>query len=243
MLFVTCTPGLEPALADELRELGFAGRQVTGGFETNGDAARIAKLSRIASAVKQGRRELHADLYRRGYREEIGRAPMRETLAAGVLRLARYRGDEPLWDPMCGAGTLLIEAALIAYGIAPGDLKAGPTREPAALLKGTDLNAGALGVTRRNARRAGVALTLERADAAKIAPPEGGVPGLLASNFPYGKRVEKGDLQAVVENFAQRFRGWRFAFLMQGRLPVLKATEEHELSNGGLRCRLYVGVC
>lgn len=242
MLFVTCTPGLEPALAEELRELGFAGKQVTGGFETNGDSARIARESRIASAVKSGARELHADLYRRGYREEIGRAPMRETLAAGVLRLAKYRGTEPLWDPMCGAGTLLIEAALIAYGIAPGALKAGPTRQPAALLKGTDLNAGALGVTRRNARRAGVTLQLERADAAKIAPPPG-PPGLLVSNFPYGKRVEKGDLGAVVANFAAKFTGWRFAFLMQGRLTGLRAEAEHELSNGGLRCRLYVGVC
>ncbi len=242
MLFVTCTPGLEAALAEELRELGFRGREVTGGFETNGDFKRIAHHSRIASAVKQGGRELASDLYKRGYREEIGRAPMRETLAAGVLRLARYRGDEPVWDPMCGAGTLLIEAALIAHGIAPGDLKAGPTRKAAAMLKGTDLNAGALGVTRRNARRAGVTLELERADAAKIRPP-GGPPGLLVSNFPYGKRVEKGDLDAVLQNFAEHFRGWRFAFLMQGRLHVLKAAEEHELSNGGLRCRLYVGVC
>src|SRR5687768_10319289 len=48
VLFVTCTPGLEPALAEELRELGFTGKQVPGGFETNGDAARIARESRIA---------------------------------------------------------------------------------------------------------------------------------------------------------------------------------------------------
>lgn len=242
MLFVTCTPGLEPVLADELRELGFSGRSVTGGFETpSADWKRIALMSRIASQVKENRRDVTGELYKRGYREEIGRAPMRETLAAGVLRFAKYRGQEPLWDPMCGAGTLLIEAALIAHGIPPGDLKAGGT--PASFaLKGTDLNAGALGVTRRNARRAGVTLTLERADASKIAPPQG-PPGLLVSNLPYGKRVEKGDLDAVMTNFAAKFRGWRFAFLMQGRLHVLKATEEHELSNGGLRCRLFLGVC
>jgi len=241
-MFVTCTPGLEPALSQELRELGFEGRSVTGGFETHGDPDRVARLSRIASSVKVKGRDVTGELYRRGYREEVGRAPMRETLAAGVLRLAGYRGDEPFWDPMCGAGTLLIEAGLIAYGIAPGDLKAGPTRTPAHLLKGTDLNAGALGVTRRNARRAGVTLVLERADAAKIVPPPG-PKGLLAANFPYGKRVEKGDLTAVLENFARAFQGWRFAFLMQGRLQVLKASEEHAVSNGGLRCRLCVGVC
>ncbi len=242
-MFVTCTPGLEPALEQELRALGFDGRSVTGGFETHsGDVRRVVLQSRIASAVKEKGRDVATDLYRRGYREEVGRAPMRETLAAGVLQLAGYRGDEPFWDPMCGAGTLLIEAALIAHGIPPGDVKGGARRPAPALLKGTDLNSGALGVTRRNARRAGVTLVLERADAAKISPPPG-PPGLLAANFPYGKRVEKGDLVPVLENFARAFRGWRFAFLMQGRLEVLKASEEHALSNGGLRCRLCVGVC
>jgi putative N6-adenine-specific DNA methylase len=241
VLFVTCTPGLEPALAEELRELGFIGQEVKGGFETKGDPRRIARLSRIASEVKDQGHTLTGPLYQRGYREEIGRAPMRETLAAGVLRLAGYRGDEPLWDPMCGSGTLLIEAALIAYGIAPGDLRAGATRTPEALLKGSDLNAGALGVTRRNARRAGVTLDLERADAAKIRPV--GSPGLLIANLPYGKRVEKGDLTAVLSNFSTHFKGWRFALLMQGRLSGLTAHTEHSLSNGGLRCRLYVGVC
>lgn len=232
MIFVTCTPGLEPALAEELRELGFTGRQVTGGFETNGDPKRIELRSRIASRVGRGR-----ELYQRGYREEIGRAPMRETLAAGVLRLAGYRGDEPLWDPMCGSGTLLIEAALIACGIPPGDLKA-KGHAPKAMLRGTDLNAGALGVTRRNARRAGVTLELERADAAKIEPR--GAPGLLVANFPYGKRVAKGDLSAVVANLS-RFTGWRYAFLTQGRVGGLAPEQEHAVSNGGLRCQLLVG--
>jgi putative N6-adenine-specific DNA methylase len=235
-LFVSCTPGLEGALADELRELGFKGREVAGGFETHGDAARIERHSRIASRVNDGRL-----LYQRGYREEIGRAPMRETLAAGMLRLARYSGSEPLWDLMCGSGTLLIEAALIATGIAPGELGK-PARKAAALLKGTDLNAGALGVTRRNARRAGVfeALTLERADATKVKP--AGAPGLLVANLPYGRRVERLDLKAFTANLRASFHGWRFAFLLQGPLD-LEVTQEHALNNGGLRCRLCLGVC
>jgi putative N6-adenine-specific DNA methylase len=235
-VFVSCSAGLEPALAEELTALGFKGRSVTGGFETTGDPRRIELHSRIASRVNDGR-----ELYRRGYREEIGRAPLRETLAAGVLRLAGYDGTEPLWDPMCGSGTVLIEAALIATGTPPGDLKA-HGRAAAALLKGSDLNAGALGVTRRNARRAGLTLELVRADAAEIEPPPG-PKGLLVANLPYGKRVEKGDLTPVLENFATRFSGWRFALLTQGRLPVLTSLQQHELSNGGLRCRLYVGVC
>src|SRR5262249_60523080 len=59
-------------------------------------------------------------LHRRGWRQEISRAPMRETLAAGVLALAGYAPDRPLRDPVCGSGTLVIEAALVARSIAPG---------------------------------------------------------------------------------------------------------------------------
>ncbi len=59
-------------------------------------------------------------LHMRGYRQEIGRAPMRETLAAGMLRLARYDPGLPLWDVMCGSGTRVIEAAELAAGLAPG---------------------------------------------------------------------------------------------------------------------------
>jgi putative N6-adenine-specific DNA methylase len=236
-LFVSCTPGLESALAEELRELGFKGREVAGGFDTSGDSARVEQHSRIASRVNEGRL-----LYQRGYREEIGKAPMRETLAAGMLRLAGYSGHEPLWDLMCGSGTLLIEAALIATGTAPGQLGK-PTRKAAALLKGTDLNAGALGVTRRNARRAGVvdALTLERADATKVKP-SGAATGLLVGNLPYGKRVERLDLAAFTANLRQSFGGWRFAFLLQGKID-LEIRQEHALNNGGLRCRLCQGVC
>jgi putative N6-adenine-specific DNA methylase len=59
-------------------------------------------------------------LYRRGYRQEVSHAPLRETLGAGMLILAGYDGSEPLADPMCGSGTILIEAALIAQRRAPG---------------------------------------------------------------------------------------------------------------------------
>ena len=57
----------------------------------------------------------------------------------------------------------------------------------------------------------------------------------------FGKLLDQTDV--VMQNFAAKFKGWRFAFLMQGRLPVLTAKSDHAISNGGLRCRLYVGVC
>ncbi|HMK72555.1 MAG TPA: RNA methyltransferase, partial [Myxococcaceae bacterium] len=73
---------------------------------------RASGGTRLVLRIVEGSATLAADasgelLHRRGWRQEVGRAPMRETLAAGVLSLAGWRDDEPLWDPMCGSGTLL----------------------------------------------------------------------------------------------------------------------------------------
>lgn len=150
-------------------------------------------------------------LHRRGYRQETSRAPLRETLAAGILLWCGYDGREPFHDPMCGSGTLPIEAALIATGTAPGldrtfaveafaafpkavskklRDEARALRHPAAsLIGGTDLHAGALGAAKRNAGRAGVetVVKFDRADVARLAAPA--PTGLLATNTPYGRRV------------------------------------------------------
>ena len=182
-------------------------------------------------------------LYRRGYRQEVSRAPLRETIAAGMLRLAGYTGDAPLWDPMCGSGTLPIEAALIALGRAPGlarsfaferfpsfdaaafaELKArlaAEQRTSAPPIVGGDLNAGSLGTARRNARRAGVleAIALEREDATAPRRPVPAGPGLVISNLPYGIRVgERAQLEPLYRAFGntlrERFGGWRVALLL-----------------------------
>jgi len=209
-------------------------------------------------------------LHMRGYRQETGKAPLRETLAAGVLRLGGYDGTSPLWDVMCGSGTLLIEAAWIAMGIAPGgqrhfafeswpshDAKRWEARPrvkapagPVPLLRGTDLNSGQLGVARRNAKRALAfeALTLERMDATKLAKADG-PPGLVVANLPYGIRVgEKSELQvlytAVGASLKQAAPGWKFAFLLQEGEEALGLTLDavHEVNNGGIRCRVVTGT-
>jgi putative N6-adenine-specific DNA methylase len=181
-------------------------------------------------------------LHKRGYRQEVSRAPLRETLAAALLHLAEYSGSEPLWDPMCGSGTLVIEGALIASARAPGlsrhfafeqfptfnaaryeqvisDLKS-KMHAPSSLLLGSDLHAGSLGTARRNARRAEVLslLRLERWDARTMTPTSS-TPGLLVANLPYGIRVgEKEELGALYRdlgsNLKAKFGGWRFGFLV-----------------------------
>ncbi len=211
-------------------------------------------------------------LHRRGYRQEVGRAPLRETLAAGVLVLAGYSGAEPLVDPMCGSGTFLIEGAWMAMRRAPGlergfaferfpgfdaaawaewraRARAEALPAPGAALYGFDINAGALGTARRNARRAGVTLALERRDVKALQAPVAG-PGLVVVNPPYGKRVgESAELPELYRTLGatlrRAFSGWRAALLVPEderlvRALALPKARSLPVSNGGLRCRVLL---
>jgi putative N6-adenine-specific DNA methylase len=280
-LFLQCAPGLEPALVRELASLGVQGPFAvsTGGVEVETRPREYERLnlwSRVAERIllrnpgasKGGLDTTGELLHFRGYRQEVGRAPLRETLAAGVLALGGFTPGEPVWDVMCGSGTLVIEAAEWAAGLAPGrnrgfafqgfpghDLRAfaalprsGPGSSAPVL--GSDLNAGALGIARRNARRAGVfeRLVLERLDATALAPRPGLPPGLVVANLPYGKRVgAKGELRQLFEAVGASVRracaGWRFAFLLETGEEALglEVAARHEVANGGLRCHLVTG--
>lgn len=165
-------------------------------------------------------------LHQRGYRQAIGKAPLRETIAASLLLASGWTGDSPLLDPLCGSGTIPIEAALLARRIAPGlanpDLvprafafRQWPGFEPdswndvvaaarAAVLDvgpaiiGSDRDAGAITAARANAERAGVGNDIEfrRVPLSSIEPPAGS--GHLVTNPPYGVRIgERGDLRAL----------------------------------------------
>ena len=182
-------------------------------------------------------------LHRRGYRQAVGKAPLRETLAAAVLLAAGYDGTGPLVDPLCGAGTLAIEAALIARRLAPGGARrfaferwpgfaagtwdalradAAARARPYAPhpIFGSDRDEGAIRAAADNAGRAGVAddLTLG-VHALSAAPvPDGRGPGWLVANPPYGKRVGDSDalrdLWARLGQFARvRCPGWQAAVL------------------------------
>ena len=153
-------------------------------------------------------------LHRRGYRLATAKAPLRETLAAGILLASGWDGSASLWDPFCGSGTILIEAAWLALGLAPGRLRRfafmdwpgyDPQRWQQLLeqaesrvkgnppqIWGSDRDAGAVEMAQANAARAGVDGIVrfsQAAISAAQAPPR---PGWVVSNPPYGQRVSAG---------------------------------------------------
>lgn len=152
-------------------------------------------------------------LFKRGWREDKGEAPLKETLAAAMIAASGWQADVPLYDPCCGSGTIAIEAAQVACGIAPGSLRrfafekllpfdAKPwqiLREeakaqqhaPTAPVFGSDVAFRMVDFARRNAERAGVAqaINLRGGDALQRMPPSD-TPGVMLVNPPYGERIE-----------------------------------------------------
>lgn len=180
-------------------------------------------------------------LHRRGWRTESVKAPLRETLAAAILRMCEWDGASPLVDPMCGAGTLVIEAAAIALGRAPGldrsfacerwpsfDAVAGERLRAEArdraraaagvAIVGYDRDPAAVRLARRNAERAHVAngVQLHHGDLRAVRAPQGR--GLVIVNPPYGRRLgDPAQARATIRELGQllreRFQGWRVAVL------------------------------
>ncbi|WP_137126767.1 class I SAM-dependent RNA methyltransferase [Roseomonas sp. HF4] len=178
-------------------------------------------------------------LHRRGFKQEVNAAPLRETLAALFLRQCGFDGTEPVLDPMCGSGTFVIEAAEIAARLNPGRarhfafeklatfdadawarMREPKTRPPpAARFVGADRDAGAVAMSRANAERAGVAAWTEfRVAAVSEARPPEGPPGLVMVNPPYGTRLGEAKslaplYQALGRTLAAHFGGWRVGLL------------------------------
>lgn len=183
-----------------------------------------------------------APLHKRGNKVAVGKAPLRETIAALMLRRCGYVAGETLIDPFCGSGTLPIEAAEITAGLAPGRARSfaferlpsfngalwakmrsevrGDGGQVATIL-GFDRDAGAISSARKNAARAGVACSFEQQAVSDLARPVGD-PGLVICNPPYGARIgNPRALTAVYAALGDRlradFRGWRCAVLTSER--------------------------
>jgi len=189
-------------------------------------------------------------LFKRGLRKAATDAPLRENLAAGILRLTGWTGQQALLDPMCGGGTIVMEAALMARNIAPGlgrrfafekltnfdpcawrDLcevsRSRQTAKTPRAIYGSDLDGRALHAARTNLEAAGLAgaVALKQADVLALKPPA--EEGILVTNPPYGVRL--GEEEALAEfyprlgdNLKRNFAGWRaYIFTADLRAPKL----------------------
>ena len=209
-------------------------------------------------------------LYKRGYRPVAGTAPLRETLAAGLVTLSRYRGRDVLADPFCGSGTIAIEAALIARNRGPGIKRrfAAETWHtvPGALwdqareaarereyhgdyeILARDIDPSCIDLARENARRAGVEadIRFEVADARDFAieAPR----GVIVTNPPYGERILEGrQAEEIYRDFGravQGLSGWQMYILSAHaefeRTFGRAADKKRKLYNGMMKCNLYM---
>jgi putative N6-adenine-specific DNA methylase len=228
---------------------------------------------RVHAFLEAQRATLYLDtsgepLFKRGWRAGAGEAPLRENLAAGIVMLSGWTADEVLMDPMCGAGTLLVEAAALARGRPPGakrnfgferlaafdaELWERVKREHRGLerapqLYGSDSDPKAIAAARRNLAEAGVErwVKLEQADV--LERPAPAAAGVMVMNPPYGERMGSAEELAgfyprLGDALKQRYAGWRcYIFTADLRLPKLIRLEPSRrtpLWNGALECRLY----
>lgn len=162
-------------------------------------------------------------LNHRGWRKDIGVAPIRPTMAAAMLMAAEYDGTAPLIDPFCGSGTIAIEATLMALGRPPGGARrfafqtwpafdagtwasiqgeiAARSIDREIVIEAADRDSLAVEITAANAKRAGVgdALRIEKRVVSHLTGQAG--PGWIVTNPPYGKRVGDGELTALYKRF------------------------------------------
>ena len=209
-------------------------------------------------------------LHKRGYRPAHNAAPLKETMAAAMVTLSRYRGREDFCDPFCGSGTIPIEAALIAKNRAPGlsrdftamswtvfDKKIWDDARAEARSKefhggyhilGADIDPAAVAMARENAARAGVddIVKFEVADATKFdrVTPN----GVIVTNPPYGERImEKQEAEALYRAFGAawaRTEHWKLYLLSSHtefeRTFGHRADKKRKLYNGMIKCDLFM---
>lgn len=211
-----------------------------------------------------------AGLHKRGYRPVGNAAPLRETLAAAIVKLSRYRGKEEVCDPFCGSGTLPIEAALAALNRAPGLSRHYAAQRWSWLggdiwnkaieeardkeyrgrynIWGGDIDSGSVKIAVENARRAGVSehIRFEVAEAADFKRETAG--GIILANPPYGERVmEHREAERIYRKFgeaAKNLDNWKLYILSSHtefeRAFGKTATKKRKLYNGMIKCDLFM---
>lgn len=211
-----------------------------------------------------------AGLHKRGYRAVGNDAPLRETLAAAMVQLARYRGRDNFIDPFCGSGTIAIEAAMIAKNKAPGLNRSfscqkwamsenklwQDARAEAISLEfhgdyrifASDMDPKSLAIARSNAKKAQVdhLITFTEADATTLRLPQGR--GVLVTNPPYGQRMlEQRQAQQLLRAFGKHMAGVKdySVYIISSeeeleRYYGRRCTKKRKLYNGMIKCNLFM---
>ena len=208
-------------------------------------------------------------LHKRGYRPQAGAAPLRETLAAAMVRLARPREDVLFWDPFCGSGTIPIEAALLMSNTAPGLFRSfvsedypfipydsfsraieeakDSVRETKFEAYASDIDPACVEIAAANIRRAGMEKLVRCFERDALTIATGGRRGTIVCNPPYGERLFT--LEQAYELYRQM--GRHFRTLDAWQIYVLSSCETFEklygrradkvrpLYNGMLKCYYY----
>ncbi len=240
----------------------------TENFDETGERALVG-VSIFEDGVQLTLDTSGAGLHKRGYRVLTGQAPLRETTAAAIVEDSFYRREKAFADPFCGSGTIAIEAAMYARGIAPGlrrgfdftSWKCAPQgvlegvrreaeekifRGEIAPIYASDLLPEAVKTAREHARRAGVErdIRFSVADMRLFSAPERC--GVLVANPPYGERLKgEGDLFPLYRDFSRMFRrlpDWSAYVLTayEGAERAFgRADKRRTLYNADLKCTLY----
>lgn len=253
---------IKDALVDRLRD------RLGGRPSVDADDPDVRVFARLKNGAATVYLDLAGDpLFQRGWRSATTEAPLKETLAAAILRLSGWTPDLPLFDPMCGSGTIVVEAALASRDLAPGlfrtrfGFERWVSHEPALarataelrealesrikvdgpVIAGCDVEQSSIDAADENARRARVRVQLTtRALSAAAAPTP---TGFVVTNPPYGKRLSReATLGRELGDAMKRVSGHSFAIITSDD-ATLQGTgrswdKAYELFNGDLRCRL-----
>lgn len=238
-------PGVRLQDADVMINVHIAGDRVTLSLDSSGES-----------------------LHKRGWRVDQTEAPINEVLAAGIILKSGWRGDCPLVDPMCGSGTFLVEAALIAANINPGIFRKhfsfenwkdfdrdlfdslynddSNEREPEFKIYGADMSPLAIEIARRNIKNAGVAKMIDLEVKPLSEWKEAPANGVMVTNPPYGERISVDDMDALYEligsklkNVFKGYHAWIIGYRNEYFNRIgLAASTRIPVLNGSLECEL-----
>lgn len=192
-------------------------------------------------------------LYKRGYRTDQGPAPLNEVLAAGIIKLSGWNCSDPLLDPMCGSGTIPIEAALMANNIPPGKFRStfgfsrwkdfdsrmfgrikneadSGIRKSSAIINASDISSSAVRLTRANLEKAGLAgqVSLEMSDFMSVKPEFSN--GYVFMNPPYGQRIRPDDISGIYSMIGSTLK-----HKFPGNKAWIITSDKEHLKNIGLK--------